>query len=281
MKILALADFHGKFPKKIKNRIKNEEFDLVVGLGDYTGLPAWRPIVLAQLNAGKKGEEIPSGEDILGKKRYKALLKKDFQAGLEILRKLNRLGKPCIIIFGNGDWYKSFFNDVGKNYEKYVGKMKNIKQINYGKTKFGGITFVGFGGYMDIESYFNKREWKSEDAEQIKVRLTRHEKSKKNLFKILRKTKGERMFLFHYPPKGVFDIIYGGKSNPMGGKSAGVGFFTEAIRKYKPKLVLTGHMHEYQGMKKLAGSFVINPGDAERGRAAIVDTESLKVKFFK
>ena len=57
----------------------------------------------------------------------------------------------------------------------------------------------------------------------------------------------------------------------MNGQSAGIGFFSEAIKKYKPLVVLCGHMHEYQGIKKLHGVPVVNPGDAEKGKYAIVE----------
>jgi len=281
MKVLAISDFHGKFPEKLRKLAKSDEVDLILALGDYTGLPEWRPIVIKQLQAGRKGKEVPSGEEIIGRKKYKLLLKKDFNAGLEILGELNSIGKPVLIIFGNGDWYHAFFNEVGKHYENYVKRMKNLKNINYGKTKVNGITFVGFGGYMDIESFFNKKEWGAEDDEQIKARLERHNRSKKILFKILRKTKGERIFLFHYPPKGVFDIIKGPKHNPMKGKSAGIKFFADAIKKYNPRLMFCGHMHEYQGAKMLGKSLVINPGPASEGKCAIVDSESLNVRFYK
>ncbi len=281
MKILAIGDFHGRFPEGLKRKLKKEDFDLIIGLGDYTGLPEWRPIVLAQLRAGKKGKEIPNGENVIGKKKYKALIKRDFMAGLKVLRELNNFGKPCLIIFGNGDWYKFFANKIGKNYEKYVKKMKNLRQINYGVAKFKGIYFIGFGGYMDIDAFFNKREWKDEDEESIRERIARREKSRKLLNKNLRKAKGEKILVLHYAPKGAFDIIHGGKANPLTGKSAGVGFFAEAIKKYKPKLVFCGHMHEYQGKKKLGKSLVVNPGDAERGRAAIIDYPSLRVKFMR
>jgi Icc-related predicted phosphoesterase len=281
MKIFAIGDFHGKFPERLKKLAKSKDIDLIIGLGDYTGLPEWRPIVLRQLRAAKTGKEVPDFERLAGKKKYTALVKKDFRAGLEVLRELNGLGKPCIIIFGNGDWYRFFGNKTGKDYEGYIKQMKNLKQINYRRTKFMGMNFVGFGGYMDIDSYFKKKEWKDADAKSIKIRLKRRNQSKRIFFKNLRKAKGKIIFVLHYPPKGAFDIIHGGRANPLTGKSTGISFFRDAIRKFKPRLVLCGHMHEYQGKKKLVGSLVVNPGDAERGRAAIIDYPSLRVRFIK
>jgi len=136
---------------------------------------------------------------------------------------------------------------------------------------------------MDIEAFFDKKQF-NENKFKIEKRLKRHIKVRERLFSILdkiRKNKNPRVFIFHYPPYGVFDIIKDKKDNPMNGKSAGVKFFTEAIKKYKPKLVLCGHMHEYQGAKKLHGCLVVNPGDAQKGKYAIVDYPSLKVKVVR
>lgn len=35
MKILAIGDFHGKFPEKLKKKIGKEKPDLIVSIGDY------------------------------------------------------------------------------------------------------------------------------------------------------------------------------------------------------------------------------------------------------
>ena len=35
MKILVIGDFHGKFPKKLQDRIRKERVDLIVSLGDH------------------------------------------------------------------------------------------------------------------------------------------------------------------------------------------------------------------------------------------------------
>ena len=41
------------------------------------------------------------------------------------------------------------------------------------------------------------------------------------------------------------------------------------------------HMHEYQGKKKLGKSLVVNPGEANKGKAAVIDWPSLRVRFIK
>lgn len=285
MKILAIGDFHGEFSKKLIAELKKEKFDAVAALGDYTGLKEWRPYIMKRLKEAKAGKKSISGEEYFGKKAYHNLLKRDYVAGKNILIELNKLGKPVFVIFGNGDWYKSGFNDLGKNYEDTVKKLKNIKQINYGKIKFKDINFIGFGGYMDIDAYFEKNFKKSKGYKAYHERVKRRKHSREKLFRILKKIKGDKILLLHYPPKGAFDIIKDKKGNPMNGKSTGISIFNEAIKKYKPKLVLCGHMHEYQGIKKLQNIPIINPGEAARDRYAVIsidnNSKKIKVKFKK
>ena len=291
MKILAIGDFQGKFPKKLQKQLKKESFDAVIGVGDYTGLDEWRPFIMAQLSAAKQGGPAPEAEEFFGRKRYKILRDKDYEFGRKILDKINSFNKPTFVVFGNTDWYNYPFQrdfvdtfHQKKSYDKYVKKLRNIHNINYKKSRFQEMDLVGFGGYMDIESYFDKREWKqSENRRKIERRLRRHDKAREKLFYLMKKTKSPSVLVLHYPPFGVFDIIKGGKDNPMNGKSAGVKFFSEVIKKSKPLFVLCGHMHEYHGMKKLHGVPVINPGDAGNGKCAIVTLEDrrVSVKFIK
>jgi len=285
MKILVIGDFHGKFPEKLRKKIKEDKIDLVVSVGDYSGIEDWRPIIMKRLAAARKGKRVPKPEEIVGKEKFKKLLDKDFEAGRDVLKILDDFHKPVFLIFGNGDdeWYKYPFdkdvNFVKKRNLNFLKELKNIKVITYNKINFKDITFVGFGGYMDIDAYFDMIEThSSKKSKNLKKRINRREKSKWKLRNLLKKTLKKNIFVFHYPPKGFFDIIKDKKDNPMNGKSAGINFFTEAIKKYKPELVLCGHMHEYQGVKKLGKTFLLNPGAAVDGKAAIVDLDEKRGK---
>jgi Icc-related predicted phosphoesterase len=294
MRMLVIGDFGGVFSEKLKKKLKKEEFDLIVGLGDYAGIKEWKPFVMYNLRAAKKGKPLLSPESFFGKKRFKNLLKKDEERAKYVLKTLDSFGKPVIFIFGNGDddWYNYPFArlwPVSKKKQNFLKKLKNFKNITYGKKKFMETWFVGFGGYMDIDAYFDRKIWKQDSLKKHLKRLKRYGKSKEKFFSLLKKTKAPRIFVFHYPPKGAFDIIKDTRINPLNGESAGIGFFTDAIKKYKPQLVLCGHMHEYSGIKRLWGVLVVNPGDAEKGKYAIVEVPDfargekgkIKVKFRK
>tara|TARA_Y100000310_G_scaffold328062_1_gene395451 strand:+ start:2147 stop:3019 length:873 start_codon:yes stop_codon:yes gene_type:complete len=290
MKILVIGDFQGVYPKKLKKRLKKENFDLVFGVGDYGGIDDWTPFIMDMFKRAKKGDEGISPEEFFGKKRFKRILKKDFIAGKNVLSEINDLGKKVFFVFGNTD-------DDWSNHPKYKGqiakksainflkKLKNMRNITYSKLRYKGINIIGFGGYMDIDAYFNKKTFRG-GKDLVSKRLKIHKFMKKKFFELIKRVKkGEKIFIFHYPPKGVFDIIRD-KKNPMDGLSAGVRFYTGAIKKHKPRLVLCGHMHEYQGSKKIGDSLIVNPGDAKEGKYAIIDypenkKERIKVRFVK
>ena len=287
MKILAIGDFQGNFPSRLVKKIKKEEFDAIVGVGDYGGISNWRPWVMQNLRSSKAGKPYLTAEEYFGKKKLKKLIMKDDFAAKNVLRRLTRFGKPVISVFGNGDdgWYHYKYSKglppSLKEKRRFLRRLKAFKDITYGQAMFGGKSFIGFGGYMDIDAYFDKKTFKdAEDVEKCKMRIDRREKSKSDLFKRLRKIgkNKEPIFVLHYPPQGAFDIIRDKKDNPMNGKSAGIGFFTDAIRQYRPLLVLCGHMHEYQGAKRIGRTIVVNPGDAEKGKYAIVEVEEKNVR---
>ena len=220
-------------------------------------------------------------------------MKKDIAVTKKVFLNINNSKIPFIYIFGNGDdgWYNYPFSHTSMNADKklikFMRKSKLFRNINYGQTNFKGISFVGFGGYMDIEAYLDKKVFPdSAEKKKYVIRFNRLKKSRKSFFRRLNSIKNKnKIFVLHYPPMGVFDIIKDKKDNPMNGKSAGVRFFREAIRKYKPLIAFCGHMHEYQGMKKIGRTLVVNPGDAEKGKYAVVEVDvekgKVRAKFVK
>jgi Icc-related predicted phosphoesterase len=290
MKILAIGDFHGKFPKKFEKIIKKQKIDLVVSVGDHSGVEEWVPYIREFFKKLKKSGERMTAEEYFGKKEFKNLLQKDFVAGKKVFGKLNKIGKkiPVTYIFGNGDddWYRYPFDshmNVDKKRLRFLKKQKNLIDINYKTKKIKGFRFLGFGGYMDTDTMLKKQPFDS--VKSTLNRRKRRARSKKKLFKMLKQIRKEDrvIFVFHYTPRGVFDVIKDRK-NPFHGENTGISIFTDAIKKKKPIFALCGHMHEYQGMKRLHGIPVINPGDAGHGKCAVIeidDRKFVKVKFIK
>jgi Icc-related predicted phosphoesterase len=278
MKLLAIGDFHGKFPARLTSAIKKEKPDLILSSGDYTGLADWRPLIDKQFREIAKGREFDIRE-YLGDKKYNKLLKKDYDAGKVVLSKLNKLKIKTFSVFGNGDWYRIFFNDTGRLYENEVRKLRNIKDINRGKSHFKSLKIVGFGGYLDPDAYFTRfgRKIINDDLKGDRRRRARYNREKRAFLKLMG-SKPE-LLLIHYTPYKCLDKMdY--KKNVFHGKNMGVSLFNEGIKKYQPVLVVCGHMHENIGICKIGKTTIVNPGPASEGKAAIIeiDDSTKKVK---
>jgi len=280
MKILAIGDLHGNISKKLKDRVSKEDFDFIIGIGDYAGIDDWYPWIKYTFKI-KNPKEWLSAPEFFGKRKFKKLIKKDFGAGKKSLLFLDNLGKPGFFIFGNGDdeWYNYPFSKkilrAKKSRLNFVKKIKNIKEMTYGVSKYKGLSFLGFGAYMDAtaNAIHRDKEWQ----ERVDKR---HDKSKRKMESLVRKIGKKSIFILHYPPKGVFDIIKD-KKNPFHGGSTGIDFFRKATIQKKPFLVLCGHMHEYQGKKRIGNSLVVNPGEGSKGEFAIIDIDGERGKVQK
>lgn len=278
MKVLAISDFHGKFPEKIKRLARSKDVDLIISLGDYANADKIRKIIF------KHWTNTPWYE-VVGMKKARALEKESFNSGLNVLRQLNSLGKSVLILWGNTDFYKDYrfqgqLAFMPGFYDDKIKKMKNLILLDKKKKNIKGLDLIGHGGYLDITEYIKNSI--HEDKQTQKNVLRRYKEDERRLKKLLSKSKLKKDFILaiHYTPYGYFDKIVS-KKNPMHGKHVGWKPYNGVIKKYQPKIVFCGHMHEYQGMKKLGKSLVINPGPAGEGKCAIVDTESLKIRFIK
>ena len=114
MKMLALGDFHGKFPGKLKRKIKKEKFDLILSSGDYCGNEEYAKLFFKYVY-GTDNEL----ENIIGKKKTRRLEKDNFESGKKVLNQLNSLGK---VIGVTGNWDPTNYPEIGfgQKKEKYA-----------------------------------------------------------------------------------------------------------------------------------------------------------------
>ena len=120
-----------------------------------------------------------------------------------------------------------------------------------------------------------------ENEESNKIRRKRYNKSEKRLMNLM-KSKPD-ILLAHYTPLNYFDKMES-KGHALSGSHMGVSSYNRAIKKYSPKLFVCGHMHEYQGMKKMGKTWVVATGSAKDGKAAIIEFDKgkvQKVRFIK
>ncbi len=124
--------------------------------------------------------------------------------------------------------------------------------------KINNYEFIGLGG-SNPTPFDTPRERSEEEIKEVL----------ENLFT---NASNETVLISHAPPKGYLDLASG---NHAGSESV-----KEAIEKYKPSLVLSGHIHEAKGKEKLNESIIVNPGAARDGNYVKINLNNdIKLNF--
>ena len=187
MKILAFVDLHGSKPALKKIIEDAKKADVVVCAGDLTIFSS---------------------------------------SQREILSRLNKIGKPVLIVHGN--------HEDDEELRKDCKLFKNCYFIHNNKFRIDEYLFIGWGGggfsYIDRGFEKNSKRFAKWIKENDKVIL-----------------------ITHAPP-------YKTKIDNIGGEHAGNKSIRRFIEKVKPVLSVSGHLHECVGMDKIKRTLVINPG---------------------
>lgn len=166
-----------------------------------------------------------------------------FENGLdEILRKLNSLGKPVIVIHGNHESQQSM--------EAVSMRYKNIHFIHKSYYLIENIIFFGYGGggFSNNDPAFDKA---AENFMKEYDKICKREN--KNLKLIL---------VTHAPPynTNIDDMGDGRMEWHVGCKN-----FTEFIKKRQPLIAVSGHIHEtFELEDKIGKTLLFNPGPKGR-----------------
>lgn len=294
MKILAIGDFHGKFPKKFEKIIKKEKIDLVVSLGDYPPLH-YRKLWFKHCY----GKDIELGE-IIGKKKYRELVMKDMRMAENAMKALNKLPVPVYTVLGNIDYPGDDVGDFPKISKKSpswdnkylllsrLKKYKNIKRFDYSYFKFQGYIFIGMRG-GSIPGYVKSKAYKKYRTKLDKVfkKFRRKNKEEKIIFvshNIAHDTKLDKISLKAL--KIALKDYYGKKlkkkikskklKRHYGSKMA-----RRIINTYQPLLHFGGHIHESAGKDNLGKTILVNPGAVYEGKAAVIEVSEGKIKKVK
>jgi Icc-related predicted phosphoesterase len=171
-----------------------------------------------------------------------------------VLKNIEKYSPELVIIcgditqFGPGDLAKNFLNQIPIETLAITGNIDTpdvdkaideSKAINIDLKKFvkKGVSFIGI----------NER-----NHDEIRILNGKNLLDEKSIL------------VSHKPPYGAQDKIFIGMHS--GSKE-----LREIINKYKPRLVLCGHIHEDPGFTKIGETVVVNCSMGKRGEGAIVE----------
>ncbi len=160
---------------------------------------------------------------------------------LRIMRKLDSIGKPVVLVNGN--------HEDAMLVAEICLKLKNIRFVHrkaYSCNQFPEYVFVGHGG----EGF----DHISEDFERFAATAAKR-------IKQLQKQGKKVVFITHQPPHNTkVDYIWAHHGNKS---------YTKFVKKVQPLLHVCGHLHETQGKKDRIGkTLIINPGP--KGKIVVV-----------
>ncbi len=235
MRILAFGDLHGMLPK-----IFIKEFDIVVAPGDFCSEEI------------KKYFYLPFWWKIIKKSIFKKEIQKAKESIRNILKELNKIGKPVYVVPGNWDLTGKgiFENIIEKDYFKETIKgLRNIKNVHLKIKDIGKYQIIGYGiSYSPNE----------EEKDYLKLR---------NLFE---KATKPVIFLSHNVP-------YNTKLDKVG-KNGSI-IVRQIIEEYQPILSIAGHIHEHHKKCRIKKTICINTGYGNWRNTYIEINKKIKIKF--
>ncbi len=248
MKILVIGDPHGKLPKGLTQIVRKNKPDILVVLGDFGTSNKVREICF--------GEK--EGKTYSNKEKRKAL------DGLynSTLKVVKNLSGYCsvYVLYGNLEALPTILSKKKTFAEEYnltskLNSIKDIKVIENSFIKVEGVK-IGFLEYFIDDCWV--REFKPGD---YKNKLKKAKKETTKAKKILKRFGKLDILVCHQPPYGYLDKVnFKGAPKNWQGKHAGSKVILNYIKKYQPKYVLCGHIHEAKGKKKIGKTTVINVG---------------------
>ena len=119
MRFLLVGDFHGKFPSKLKNKIKKEKFDYILCTGDLANLDKIRKYIFKYWTTQVWWQAI-------GIKKARKIEKESFDSGLRILKELG--GELFGVWLQDGSQVNLYFSTLINRVEELMEDIADRKK---------------------------------------------------------------------------------------------------------------------------------------------------------
>ena len=261
MKILSVGDPHGNL-KKLK-KIPKKNIDLVLCTGDLGKADLARKRLFENMELKKKGlPELP-----WDKKFNQAVSKEIYDSSIHVLKYFSKFA-PTYSILGNVGTRMMYKRYIEMDEKKQGFKVPNLrremnktKNFNYVKNILRNINGLKIG----FLEWFTDTNWVQDfKPSNYKKEMKKAKKETEHANKILRGFGQLDILVCHQPPYGYLDKVSGKYGAPKHfiGKHAGSKVILNYIKKYRPRYVFCGHIHEGEGKKRIGETEVYNLGVA-------------------
>jgi len=261
MKLLFIGDPHGNLEKINKIPIQKEKPDLIFLTGDLGKADLARKIAFRDIERDKNGLDRLEKS----KEEIKNIHTEIHNSTLDVIKYLTGFAS-CYSIKGNLEIpgkkqineYKEDFALKLSNTKEHLKKIKNFSLVQNQFRNFNGLK-IGFLEYFIDNSWI--KEFNEKIPEKVKDAKTETKKAKRVLERFGKYNVD--IILCHQPPYGYLDKVnFSGVPKDWKGKHAGSKVILDYIKKYQPKYVFCGHIHEGEGYVKIGNTEVYNLGVA-------------------
>lgn len=267
VKFLVLGDLHGEMPQ-----ILDKDFDAIISPGDICGDDI-RKYIKLWIAENTKEKKKTNFDKFCPKWKQKYYEIKSLNKGKKIFKYLSKFNKPIFVVPGNWDHtphLDGFINNVGNKIEnkknpwsKIVSKFKLVKDIEYKKVNFKGLTLIGHGSVSAPEILEKLKPSELPDRYDYDEAMQRYNYFSKLFQKFRRQFKTVKnpviLLTHNVPYKTKLDKVYA-PGTYAHNQHYGSIIARKLIDEFQPMLCIGGHIHENYGKSKLKKTICINAG---------------------
>ncbi len=257
MKLVAIGDPHGDLRKLKKIPLKGS--DLILVTGDIGKADLVRAMTFENIEREKQGLPLLEYKPSHIKRAFMEI----HSSAIRVMKYLSKFA-PVYTIFGNVEYTIPEIKKMNKEHgldlpylSKELDKLPNVRVINNRIARYNGMRIGGLKYFIDTSWV---KEFRPSNYDEILKKALKETQAAKKTLNWFSKVD---ILLCHQPPYGVLDKVKA-KFAPKHwqGKHAGSKTILNYIRRYKPRFVFSGHIHESAGYKRVDRTEVYNLGYA-------------------